>query len=121
MKIVNEISRNVTLPTNGVFRCMTCTIPTKSSETYFTDAKDVLRTVGEVLDPSEKTVEDFVTKKDPLSTFFAILSTGRLLEANNPKLVQLKKLYFNNDSSYNNESAIRNVIRELGETIDLIV
>lgn len=119
MKLVQEVTKTITLPTNGVFRCMTCTIPTKSSETYFTDAKDVLKTVGEVISPSEKTIEDFANKKDPLSTFFAILSTGRLLESNNPKLVQLKKIYFNGDSCYNNESAIRNAVREIGETINV--
>ncbi|MBE7712126.1 MAG: hypothetical protein E7Z87_00095 [Cyanobacteria bacterium SIG26] len=121
MNIAQTFTKTITLPTNGVFRCMTCTIPQKGSETYYSDAKDVLKTIDNVLQTSEKTINEFGSKKDPLSTLFAVIGTGRLLEAKNPKLLELKKLYFNNDSAYNNESAIKKAINAVGEKLDLMI
>ena len=121
MRLNQTLTKTVTLPTNGVFRCMTCTIPQKGSETYLSDTKDILRTVDKVIETDKKTVEEIATKKDPLSTLFAIIGTGKILEKNNPKLLKIKNLYFKNESGFNNETAIKKAIEVVGDQIELNV
>lgn len=120
MKIQNIQTYTVKrFSTNGVLRCLCGELPTGKTEKDIADTNDIVSTIKKVFKYDNNDLSSAIERANILGAFILPIGAGKYLEAANPILKGLKGRLMVARKYNNINSEIKQMISEIGETIDL--